>query len=59
MIQIFKIHCNHCKSECDIHHEMDGDPYNIQYCPFCGEDIDEVEGEFIDDIETEYILKTP
>ena len=53
MIQIFKIQCNHCKSECDIHHEMDGDPYNIQYCPFCGEDIDEDEVEFIDEIETE------
>jgi hypothetical protein len=32
---------------------MDGDPYNIQYCPFCGEDIDEDEVEFIDEIETE------
>jgi len=53
MIKIFKIHCNGCKSECDIHHEMDTDPYNIENCPFCGEEIDEDEVEFIGEIETE------
>jgi rRNA maturation endonuclease Nob1 len=53
MIKIFKIHCNSCKSELDIHHEMDSHQYDIEFCPFCGEDIDEDEVEFVDEIETE------
>ena len=53
MIRIFRIHCNECKSECEVHHEMDSHQYDLENCPFCGAEITEDEVEFIDEVETE------
>ena len=35
-----KIHCEGCKSESILEHEME-EPYTIHNCPFCGRDIDQ------------------
>jgi hypothetical protein len=32
---------------------MDSHQYNIEFCPFCGEERTEDEVEFIDEVETE------
>ena len=34
-----KIHCEGCKSESVLEHEME-ENYTIHNCPFCGRDID-------------------
>jgi len=34
-----KIHCEECKSESILEHEME-ENYTIHNCPFCGRDID-------------------
>jgi hypothetical protein len=47
------VHCSICKSESNINHEMESYQYDIEFCPFCGEEIDEDERELIDEIETE------
>lgn len=47
-----RIHCDGCKSESVIEHEMDSENYHIHNCPFCGKDIDhelECEEVFEDD----------
>ena len=36
-----RLHCNDCKSECIVEHEMDSHQYGIDYCPFCGAEMDE------------------
>ena len=49
-----KIHCEECKSESVIEHEMDSEAFQIHNCPFCGRDIDhelECEEIFEDDFE--------
>ena len=38
--KIFKIHCQECKSECEVEHEMDSHHYLILHCPFCGAELD-------------------
>ena len=53
MIRIFRIHCSACKSECEVQHEMDSHQYEIEFCPFCGEEITEDEVELLDEVETE------
>lgn len=53
MIRIFRLHCIECKSECEVHHEMDSHQYDLENCPFCGAEIDNEEVEFIDEVETE------
>jgi len=35
-----KIHCEGCKSESILAHEME-ENYTIHHCPFCGKDIDQ------------------
>lgn len=41
--------CESCDSEFKIKHSMDNRLYIIEYCPFCGEDLDkELEHEFED-----------
>tara|TARA_B100001996_G_scaffold344188_1_gene299795 strand:- start:52 stop:213 length:162 start_codon:yes stop_codon:yes gene_type:complete len=53
MIQIYRVHCNACKSESEVHHEMDSHQYDIDFCPFCGEEVSELEVELLDEVETE------
>ena len=36
-----KVVCETCEAEVDMKHNMDEDYYEIEYCPFCGEDISE------------------
>ena len=35
------IYCNNCEAEFTIKHNMDDEYYEIKYCPFCGEELDE------------------
>ena len=51
MIRIFRIHCSACKSECEVHHEMDSHQYDIEFCPFCGEELELEEEYHIEDFE--------
>ena len=53
MIRIFRVHCSACKSESEVHHEMDSHQYDIEFCPFCGEEITENEVKLLDEVETE------
>lgn len=36
-------HCDSCDAEFKIKHSMDGDAYEVYYCPFCGGEIDNEE----------------
>ena len=44
-------HCNNCDAEFKIRHEMDDTYYEVNFCPFCGSDIENDE-EFDNDIVT-------
>lgn len=46
MIQTFE--CTECEAEFKIKHKLDTSYYSINYCPFCGADIEE---EFFDEEE--------
>ena len=35
------IYCDSCDAEFKINHNMDDDYYQVKYCPFCGEELDE------------------
>ena len=37
----FRLFCQNCKSECEVYHNMDSHQYELDYCPFCGAEIDE------------------
>lgn len=39
MIQTFE--CTACEAEFKIKHKLDQSYYSINYCPFCGAEIDE------------------
>lgn len=44
MIQSFE--CTECEAEFAIKHKLDSSYYEVNYCPFCGAQIDE---EFFED----------
>ena len=35
------IYCDSCDAEFKINHNLDDEYYDIKYCPFCGEELDE------------------
>ena len=35
------IYCDSCDAEFKINHNMDDEYYQVKYCPFCGEELDE------------------
>ena len=35
------IYCDSCDPEFKINHNMDDDYYQVKYCPFCCEELDE------------------
>ena len=35
------IYCDSRDAEFKINHNMDDDYYQVKYCPFCGEELDE------------------
>lgn len=37
--------CYHCDASFKLKHEMDESYYEVNFCPFCGSDIDEEESE--------------
>jgi predicted RNA-binding Zn-ribbon protein involved in translation (DUF1610 family) len=45
--------CLSCDGEFTIKHSMDDIQYRVQYCPFCGEMIDDDETYHFDDEEEE------
>ncbi len=45
------IECVHCDGVCTIEHELEHDFYKIQYCPFCGEELELEEEYHIEDFE--------
>lgn len=46
------ITCLLCEAEFNIRYDMDTDHYKVEFCPFCGEDLDtEEEYEFNEDDE--------
>ena len=47
--------CESCDSEFRIKHDMDKRLYSIEYCPFCGETLNEdLEDEVDDEYEENY-----
>lgn len=46
MIQSFE--CHECEAEFTVKHKLDASYYQINYCPFCGAQVDE---EFLNDEE--------
>ncbi len=38
---VITIYCDSCDAEFKINHNMDDEYYEIKYCPFCGEELDE------------------
>ena len=49
-----KVFCAGCKSESDVEHEMDTNYYQINYCTFCGDEIDDDSSEVIDEHEERF-----
>ena len=45
--------CESCEAEFKIRHTMDDRLYNIKYCPFCGDDIEEENEDILEDWEDE------
>ena len=41
-------YCSQCEADYNIKHDLE-EPYIIQYCPFCGEQIDEENTDEIED----------
>ena len=35
--------CTLCEADFSVRHDMDDDHYRIEYCPFCGELLDDEE----------------
>ena len=42
------IFCSFCDAEFKINHNMDEEYYQVKFCPFCGEELDE---EYEDDLD--------
>jgi|TARA_B110001454_G_scaffold151643_1_gene141034 Zn-finger nucleic acid-binding protein len=40
--------CELCEAEVVMKHNMDEDYYEIEYCPFCGENVSEEDGNILD-----------
>lgn len=40
---MFDAYCNNCEANFQISHEMDAVRYPIEFCPFCGNDLDVIE----------------
>ena len=55
------IECVHCEGVCTISHEQNHDFYIIEYCPFCGEELELEEEYHIEDFEDsdEYKANNP
>lgn len=45
--------CLECEAEFTIRHDMDDDHYMVEYCPFCGVELDDEEMFEIDDEDEE------
>lgn len=45
--------CLSCEAEFSIRHDMDDYHYKVEFCPFCGETLDEEETFEFDDDEEE------
>jgi predicted RNA-binding Zn-ribbon protein involved in translation (DUF1610 family) len=45
--------CLSCEAEFSIRHDMDDYHYKVEFCPFCGETLDEEETFEFDDEEDE------
>ena len=45
--------CESCEAEFKIKHTMDDRLYNIKYCPFCGDDIEEENEDVLEEWEDE------
>tara|TARA_B100001250_G_scaffold122194_1_gene103731 strand:- start:228 stop:380 length:153 start_codon:yes stop_codon:yes gene_type:complete len=45
--------CESCEAEFKIRHTMDDRLYNIKYCPFCGDDIEEENEDILEEWEDE------
>lgn len=43
--------CYHCDATFKIKHSLDEKYYEVNFCPFCGSDIEEQEDEEVDDYE--------
>lgn len=43
--------CESCEAEFTIRHDMDDDRYRLEYCPFCGYELDGVEQYELDEDE--------
>lgn len=35
--------CTYCEAEFNIRHDMDEDHYRVEFCPFCGEQLEQDE----------------
>jgi NMD protein affecting ribosome stability and mRNA decay len=46
--------CYQCDAEADIEHDMNKD-YSVNYCPFCGTNLDpdDREDDFVEELETQ------
>jgi DNA-directed RNA polymerase subunit RPC12/RpoP len=47
MSKIHEYQCINCDADFKIKHDMDSDYWHIEYCPFCGDKLDE--DNFVDD----------
>ena len=45
--------CESCEAEFKIRHTKDERLYNIKYCPFCGDDIEEENEDILEEWEDE------
>lgn len=41
--------CDHCDAEFKISHKMDEEYYEVNFCPFCGAQVDDEEDDEEDD----------
>ena len=47
--------CTNCEAVFKVSHELDPQYYNIEYCPFCGHELEDEETfEYVDPFEEEY-----
>jgi len=38
-------HCDHCEADFKISHKMDEEYYEVNFCPFCGAQVDDEDDE--------------